>query len=319
MHSSTKTKSLFLNGESSLAVLAEIVGTIRYIEAEKNLDRAARYLIALARDARMLREPELCERASGIVLSLDISPSIRAAAEYYKSQREPYDQEGNRANLIHLADTCNPDYLPRIILEIGKSYHSQDNHSEALRYYIEAAKAARHADALSHTQALWNVAMLDYDSGQHKDALKKFEALFPAVKSLSHRYPVLYYDYLNNLAALLNKGGRVQEARYAVKIALASPLAYRFPEWLETQKEIEEAAQKEPQRRPATATVVAIAASRARPRKAPARATHRVQKTSGVIAARLDQAGTFILLIFPDADAVSLLKRYVKSVRIRQP
>jgi tetratricopeptide (TPR) repeat protein len=267
----------------------------------------------------MLREPELSQNAIEQVLKLDVSFKLRAVAEYYRNLDQPdctVDLNASRKALALAMRESGNEYFPRILLVLGRSYHTEQNRTEALAHYIEVGKAARRGnDNLSATQASWNVAMLDFDHCNYRDALGQFEGLFPIVKALAHRYPVLYPKYLNNLAALLAQNGRLQESRHAIAIALASPVAARFPEWRETEKEIEEAAQKEPHRRPATATVVAISASKGRPRKAPIRAPQNSPTVFLLVIARRPQATG---VTSREHNIVSpLLERYVKTVRIR--
>ena len=248
MHNRTTIKSLFLKGKSSFFGSARIADALRYVKSQTALDCIAREAIEVARDAWMLRERDLRNLASNVVLALDVSPELHVVAHHYKSLKHDEsnaDSDSATKTLIHAADRCPAEYTARIILAVGKARHGAGDHSEALRYYAEACKSARGNDALSRMYAVWNVAMVDYDCGLHRNGLSKFEGLFPLVSALSHRYPVLYYDYLNNLAALLSENGRIEESRHAIRIAMASPFADRFPEWRETQREIEEAAHKQ--------------------------------------------------------------------------
>jgi tetratricopeptide (TPR) repeat protein len=319
MHRTAAIKSILFKGASSFFESAQIIDSLRYVKSQKTIEAIARGAIELARDGWMLRRTEFCNWASSLVLGLDVSPKLQAVAEYYRSLSEPERDGGaepSRRALIQAADRCLSEHFPRIILVLGRSHHNAGDHREALRYYLEAWKSARDHDALTQMSALWNVAMVDYDRGCYADALRRFEGLFPVVRALSHRYPVHYYDYLNNLAGLLSQNGRTEESRHAIEIALASPFADRFPEWRETQKEIEEAAQKEPRRSPATVTVVP--ALRARPREAPARVLGKPPKTFVIVVVRLDQVGGIAPFRPASVRALaSLLERYVKTVRIR--
>jgi hypothetical protein len=75
--------------------------------------------------------------------------------------------------------------------------------------------------------------------GDHRGALADLEKIFPLVRMASSQQPYAYYDYLNTLAVELCEAGRVEEARCASEIALASPFARAYPEWRETREEIE--------------------------------------------------------------------------------
>jgi tetratricopeptide (TPR) repeat protein len=319
MHRTAVIKSILLKGESSFFGSARIIDSLRYVKSQHTVDSVAREAIELARYGWMSRETELRNRASDLVLGLDVSPRLHAVAEYYRGLAETEcngDAEVSRRALMQAADSCPPEYFPRIILVLGRSYHSDGDHGEALRCYTEAWKSADGNDRLSQMQALWNVAMVDHDRGRHRNALGGFEALFPVIRALFHKYPLLYYRYLNNLAALLIEDGRTEESRHAIEIALASPFADKFPEWRETQRDIEEAAQKEPRRSPASATV--IPALRERPQEAPTRDLRKSPKTFVIVVVRLDQVGDIAPFRPASVRALaSLLERYVKTVRIR--
>jgi hypothetical protein len=62
--------------------------------------------------------------------------------------------------------------------------------------------------------------------------------MFPLARTASSLQPYAYYDYLNSLAVELCEAGRVEEARSASAITLASPFASAYPVWRETFDEI---------------------------------------------------------------------------------
>jgi tetratricopeptide (TPR) repeat protein len=317
MHSNTIIKSLFLKSESSFVGLAGVIGALHSVRSQEQLDSVARRLVAVARDARILREPELRERACELVLALDVSPKLHVVAKWYQGLGEPgrvRDHDANRKIIARAADNCGNEYLPQILLVTGRSYHSEDKHGEALSYYIEVGKAAGY-DILSATQALWNVAVLDSERGDSRGALRRFEGLFTVVKALSHRYPTLYANYLNNLAALLAENGRTLESRCAINVALASPFAPRFPEWRETQKEIEQAAT--PGSKARSSATVTVAPPLPKRKQAPNRLSKKPPRTvfAGIIG--LIRTGTVARLRSSNPHVVSLIERYVKTVRIR--
>jgi hypothetical protein len=321
MSSNTTNKSRFRKGgESSFLGLAEIVSGLNHVKSQKELDSAARRLIALAREARIMRDPEACEGASELVLTLDVSPKLRAMAEWYRSLGVPgaaADHDASRKAAARAMDNCDTESVPQILLAVGRSYHSDENYREALAHYIEVSRAARNIDILSVTQALWNIAMLEHDRGDHREALNKFERLFPVITALSHRYPSLYANYLNNLATLLLENGRTLESRQAIGVALASPLAARYPEWRETQKEIEEAARKESRKSAATLKISVAARTTAAPIASGAGRVSKQPRAFIFSIIGLVRARAVLNRRFSNHSVVSLLDRYVKTVRIR--
>jgi hypothetical protein len=162
------------------------------------------------------------------------------------------------------------------------------------------------------------LAVLRSRKGDHNGALTDLQRLWPAIHYLSRAYPVLYYDYLNSLAVELAEVGSIAEARAAISIPLSSSLASAYPNWTETQREIEEAAARGPQRRP-SALVVGL--PRPEPTKAPdCRAKPRPRTTfltRLAVVHRLNilsadpSLSTWELMVTP------ILARYVKCARTR--
>jgi tetratricopeptide (TPR) repeat protein len=314
--SSASARNIVLKGASSFAGLAEVVRALHRVKSQYELDSAALRLLDLARMARVVRQPEICRSASNTVLSLPVSYALHTAAGYYETiSGSKSDIVCLRTALGRAADGAPPEFRARIVFQIGYGYEAEGNIEEAARYYVETARAARGVDALSRVHALCSLAYLRSQEGDHALAVADFESLSPIVHVLSRVSPLIYCDYLNNFALVLSRAGLFEEARRSLRIALASSFAPRFPEWRETENEIEEAAQKEPRRRSATATVVAIPTPRGSPRKAPIRAPQNSPTVFLLVIARRPQVTG---LTSRERNIVSpLLERYVKTVRIR--
>jgi tetratricopeptide (TPR) repeat protein len=317
MPKSTTIKSLFLKDESSFGGLSGIAGALHLVTSQNALDCLAREINEIARRARITRQWELCSRASSAVLSLPVSQGVRDVAEFYVSLSQQADMAEFRKALERMADSAAPAYVARIILEIAYTHDREANLSEALRYYVEAAAAARGTDRLIAAQAAAGMALLRSDDGDHLGSLHNLGRLFSAIGPISHAYPHLYYEYANNLAVVLSRAGRIEEARRAVRVALASPTSLRFPEWQETQEEIEKIARSEPHRiaptlKPAVAT---LAVRHKEPRL-------RIKRQPGlpfICIVRFDLTILQIPLWVWGRYVVSQLDRYVKIARVRAP
>jgi hypothetical protein len=83
------------------------------------------------------------------------------------------------------------------------------------------------------------VGVINGIEGNHRDAVGLLENLLPLAHAMRAVQPHVYYDYLNSLAVELCAVGRLEEARNASRIVLASPFAGAYPEWRETHDEIE--------------------------------------------------------------------------------
>jgi tetratricopeptide (TPR) repeat protein len=319
MHNSTIIKSLFLKREPSFLGLSEIFRTLSSIRSQKALDCAARELIETMRRARLLRDSQLSHQVTNLLLTLPASEGVRNAIRFYDRLSQP-DAAANidktREALFSAADSTESEYVPRIILEVACTYDRQDDLPEALRYYVEAGKGAVGTDPLVAIHAAENIAFLRSNDGDHLGALRELERLWPVVGPLSRDYIHLYYSYFNNLAIVLSRAGRIEESRIAIARALSSPLALRFPEWRETEREIEEVARQESKGRAATLTVVSIPAPRTRSCKTPIRAPRNSPAVFLITFLRQPQVTDEVTLT--ERDIVSpLLERYIKTVRIR--
>jgi len=316
MPKSTTTKSLFLKDESSFGGLSKITGALHLINSQNALDCLAREINEIARRARVSRQSELCRKASAAVLHLPVSDSLRGIAEFYASLSQRADNDEFRHALARRADGADPSYLARVILELACTYDYEGNVPEALWYYVEATKAATGTDSLTAVQAAAGMTLLRSDDGDHLGALQEFKRLFPIIRSVSHTYSHVYYEYANNLAVVLSKAGRIEEARHAVRVALASPLAPRFPEWSETASEIEEAARKESPKSAPTLKI-AVAASSARLREAQHLRAAKPPRVLFVAVIKFVNTPVTVPPRYSNSHSVSLLGRYVKTVRIR--
>jgi tetratricopeptide (TPR) repeat protein len=248
MPKSTTTKSPLLKDESLLAGLSRVIGTLHLVKSQKALEGTANEIIEIARLARASRDFELCGRASGAVLALPVSEGLQSVAEFYADLSQGAavsDANGFRQVLARRAGSAEPAYVPRLILEVACTYDREGNLRDAVRYYLEAAKAARGTDALTAAQAAASVAVLPSEDGDHNGALRELGRLFPILVSTSHTYPHLYYAYANNRAVVLSRAGRIEDSRRSLAVALDSALEPLFPEWRETASEIEEAAHRE--------------------------------------------------------------------------
>jgi tetratricopeptide (TPR) repeat protein len=321
MPKSTNAKSLFLKDDSSFGGLSRIAGAL-LITSQNALDCLAREINEIARRARVSRQWELCNKASSAVLSMPVSQGLRGVADFYANLSRHGDTPEFRKSLDGRADRAEPPYVARIILALGCTYDLEGSLSEALRYYVEAAKAANGTDSLTAVQAAASMAVIRSEYGDHLGSLRDMRDLFSVIGSISHTYPHVYYEYANNLAVVLSRAGRTEEARQAIKVAVASPLAPQFPEWHDTAREIEEAARKEPRRESPTFRITAAevrrpAANQAPLRKTPLRKTRNRQSIFLIAVAGRAKPAIDARIVSKNRRITSLLQRYVKTVRIR--
>ncbi|MEK6286622.1 MAG: hypothetical protein AABO57_12855 [Acidobacteriota bacterium] len=128
------------------------------------------------------------------------------------------------------------------MLALGANSLAASDNRTATFFYREAMRIGARDDAFAPATlcfASWMTAVVKAMEGDHRGALADLESMFPLVRLASSVQPYAYYEYLNTLAVELTEAGRLEEARNASRIVLASPFASAYPEWRETRDEIQ--------------------------------------------------------------------------------
>lgn len=213
----------------------------RSIHTKEGFESLGRQLADTARHAYLARQMDAVEQASQIMLALPISSHLRIVAQHYQAlcTKQKRDYEGARRLLEGVVEEATPQYRARALQVTGATYHEQGELDAALQFYVAAGKAAIDCDLLTVAESQRNIAVVRSIHGDHKQALKDIENLFPLFRVIAGHYPALYYDYLNSLAVELGEVGHIAEAEAACAIALASPFSAAYPNWSETRDEIE--------------------------------------------------------------------------------
>lgn len=194
-------------------------------------------IVSLADHALELRQTENVRLLSEILSNMP--GSYGHIGQYYRAMC--LKRTGQVAQARTLLEQCAQDqqtplsYRSRALHAIGATYYEADTSDEALRYYLDAARAGFLAsDLFSLTQSQWMVAVLKSVDGDHKNALQNLQALFPQVRLIAGSHPAYFYIYQNALAVELAEVGQIQAAQHASRIALASPFVHAYPEWQQT-------------------------------------------------------------------------------------
>jgi hypothetical protein len=133
-------------------------------------------------------------------------------------------------------------YRARAIQTLGANRHADGKLDEALRFQLEALRAASDTKANGLQTALmarWEISIIKSLDGDHKGALSDLKRLTPLVSLASKQTPFYFYFYCNDLAVVLGELGYIGEAQRTVDVALASPYAPLYPNWAETRLELE--------------------------------------------------------------------------------
>ncbi|HKV38629.1 MAG TPA: hypothetical protein VJX67_05415 [Blastocatellia bacterium] len=210
------------------------------LDSEKSIENAGRKLIDLCRQGWLLHRIDAVEHAAGVMLGLPLRIGTRNVARYYQAYCLARRGDAGRAAEIldRIIDRVDAAFRPRATLALANTYYYGGRLRSSAPIYLEAARVAAHFDPLTEAQALRMLAVIRSIDGDHNGALTDLERLLPFMHRLAHHYPSDYYDYLNSLAIELGEIGRIEEANRAIDIILASPLASRFPHWLDTKLEL---------------------------------------------------------------------------------
>ena len=203
-------------------------------------------LISVADHAYALRELDIVGCAGQLLSSLPVSRQSESVGHYYQALSLNRGGRGDttraRALFEQVADRAPMQYRAKAMLALGTNSVMVGDHKTAMSLYREVMRILAR-DRIFDPVTLCVVgrmsAVLRGMGGNHRGALSDLEMLFQLARMAGSLRPYAYYDYLNNLAVELGEVGRLEEARNASQIVLASPFAPAYPEWRETREEIE--------------------------------------------------------------------------------
>jgi hypothetical protein len=268
----------FLTGYSSNAGFADAEGVnsnhvllhhmvanhlIRSVSSQELFLKLTNDVIQLSEQAFLKRDLERLEEMSRILMNLPVDAARQIGLYYHALAINRRGQIEEAETLLgKIADSAPITYRARAIQTLGANYHDNSNLDEALRFQYEALRVASDKNAHGLQTILMahgDIAIVRSLAGDHKGALAHFEKLRPLVCQLAKRQPFYFYFYHNALAVELSEIGRIEEAKAASRIALASPFAPAYPEWRETRDEIAA------KRNSATPSVISINRAREAP------------------------------------------------------
>ncbi len=202
----------------------------------------------LAESAYNRRDINMLGEVSRVLMNLPLEAARQTGLFYHSLVIKRSGREDEALSLLErVADNGPPVYRARAIQSLGVFFYKKKKDArEAIRFHIEALKAARTrqgTDLLTALMAHMNVSMYRGLEGDHQSALDYLENLWPLVRLVIRQHPLFFYNFHNELAVEYNHLGRFAEAEAACKIALKCPYASAYPEWIETRQEI--AAKKE--------------------------------------------------------------------------
>jgi tetratricopeptide (TPR) repeat protein len=222
-------------------VLSEL---IRGAYRKQTFPELGNRLVALADHAYGVGQMRAVEEGSQLLLNLPLGKEYESIGRYYQAlciyRRGRFAEA--RVLLEQVAGELPLRFTAKALLAVSATYYQSDDLQSFLSLNVEASRAATSSDLRdpqTFVRSQRHIAVLKSIDGDHRGALSDLERLFPLARAFGRWQPYSYYEHLNSLAVELMEAGRLEEARNASKIALASPFAAAYPEWRETREEIE--------------------------------------------------------------------------------
>ena len=214
-------------------------------QTERILKDLATRFAAIADHAYLHREFDVVGHVGQILSELPADP-IKVVGQHYQALSLRKGGLGDSvlaATLLQqVADSAPLLYRARAMLALGAVSHDAGDDRTAMSFYREVARLETHNhvfDPMTSYTASRMTAVIRSMQGDHHGAVADLERMFPLAQMASSRQSYAYYDYMNTLAVELGEVGRLEQARHASEIAIASPFAPAYPEWRETFDEIE--------------------------------------------------------------------------------
>ena len=205
----------------------------RLFETTFSFKELGNKLITIAEQEQAFRRYDKVKEAAICLVNLPLK-EYQGVGHYYLGlceYRRGHNEQSQK--LLEQASSLSVHFQDKAILSLAAVALANNNIEESLYYYLESIKASR--DLPTMIQARRGLAVLKAIAGQHRASVSDLEHLYPVAR-LSRS--VEYFDYLNSLAVELGEVGRIQEAQNVCRITLASPYAFAYREWRETEQDL---------------------------------------------------------------------------------
>src|SRR6266404_1673232 len=219
---------------------------IRGVHTRHGLEDLAAKLTWVADRAHSIHQFNVVADVGQFLFNLPLSAQLESVGHYYRALSLSRGVRGDiaraRSLFERVAEDASSRYRARAMLALGSKSMRVNDRQTAMLFYHEVTQLMardRVFDPMTLYVASRMTAVVKALEGDHRGALADLEKIFPLVRMASSQQAYTYYDYLNTLAVELCEAGRLNEARCASEIALASPFASAYPEWRETREEIE--------------------------------------------------------------------------------
>jgi hypothetical protein len=250
----TNSNRFMVSSQFSSMALPDVVGSpprlyvhlltanvLRAVDHRQQTAELTRRLIRIAEQAFAVRDWTRLEHTARTLFVIE-NPTAQSTALVYLAivSKRRGDFATARALLQRIPADAPQAIRARGLLVTGGILEQENNLTEAGRYYVEAAKAARGVNGFALTSSLFQLSSIKSSQGDHERALADLHALQPIVRLAAREHPRWLPIYHNELAVELSALGKIDEARAHSRIAVASPFAPAYQEWHETADSLKE-------------------------------------------------------------------------------
>ena len=188
-------------------------------------------VVKLAEQSQAFRQYGKVKEAAQILANIPIK-QYQTIGHYYMGLCEYRKGESPKDIFERVAEYAPARFRASAMHSLAALAAREQDHEAELYWFAESLKVH------PSIEAFIGIAVLKAREGDHRHALKDLERSYTLAR---YAPPHICFAYLNSLAVELGEAGRKYEARNIIRHVIASPLAFAYPEWLETAEDLREA------------------------------------------------------------------------------
>ena len=188
-------------------------------------------VVRIAEQAQAFRQYEKVKEAAQILANIPIK-QYQTIGHYYMGLCEFRKGKSPKELFEQVAEYAPARYGAFAMHSLAAIEARKQDYESEFYWYVESLKVHPSAEALRA------IAVVKAKEGYHRAAIKDLENILPLARYFD---PLTYFDSLNSLAVELAEVECKYEARNIIRHVIASPLAFAYPEWLETAEDLREA------------------------------------------------------------------------------
>ncbi|MFP5262506.1 MAG: hypothetical protein ACLGJB_11430 [Blastocatellia bacterium] len=181
--------------------------------------------------ARAFRQTDVVRQLSSILINFPVR-EYQLIGEYYEVWCD-YRESKCRTEVLEKIIEQSKTYKTKALFSLAAFEGRKGRIETSFHLYEESLKTA--PTVSEQIEVLRSIAVLKAGEGFHTSSLKDLESILPFIH---HSEPLAYYDFLNSYAIELGEAGRIEEAQNVSRLTLASPYAFAYPEWRETEQDL---------------------------------------------------------------------------------